>query len=696
MSAYIINAAPMTLSQGTQDLSTVQLPRVPVDVPQHCPKFYLYTQKGTIIPQLVSGVELANMYGAISFDERSKYCNHATIFANRVNVKGNAIMVQRVIPKDAGPRANVVIYLDVLPTQVNEYARNSDGSIKIDPMTGNPVITGKIDGFKLKWVKTTNTTVGQQTNFGKLTVQPGDQVDQDTAVQSQRYPIFEFETSSEGEWGNNVGFRMWAPTAASTLNMPKEMMAQERAYPFYFSVITRESANATPKVKETTFGDQSVMFTLKPNTVDPVTDNELYMGDAVLSSYQNLEDSKYPAVYGDFGRLAIYNDNIEEILKAVYASEVPFIDIFSDISSQRPEDYFLMNIISGVSSQNVPYHSVQFVDEDNSVILSEYSNIFAQSGSDGTMNDKLFAELVEEQVVQYADPNSPLQEEARNVESIMYDSGFPVSTKKALTNFISVRKDTFVVLSTHVVGGPTMNAAEEYSLAISLRTRLQMFPESDYFGTPVMRGMIVGRSGKLLNSKFKERLPLTLEIAIKSAEYMGASNGRWKNGHNFDAAPGSVVDNMYDISITWVPNTVRNKNWDAGLNWVQAYDLKSYFMPALKTVYDNDTSVLNSYFVAMAICQLNKISSAAWREFSGTSGKTDAQLVDDVNNFVKKRVNGIFDNRYVVVPDAYMTDMDTKRGFSWTLPIKLYAPNMKSVMTTYVQSYRIADLATNQ
>lgn len=692
MSAYIINAAPMTLSQGTQDLSFVQLPRVPVNVPQHCPKVYLYTRRGPRIPHLASGVELTNMFGAESFDERSKYCTHATVFANRMNGKGNALMVQRVVPKDAGPRSNVILYLDVLQTKVNDYARNTDGSIKTDPTSGNPIIVGKVDGYKLKWVKSTNSTVGQQTNFGKMTIQPGDQVDPDTAVQSQRYPIFEFEVSSEGEWGNDVGLRLWAPTNASTLNMPKEMMADVRAYPFYFSVINRASANATPKVKETTFGDQTVMFTLKPNSVDPITDNELFMGDVVLSAYQNLDDDRYPAIYGDFGRMAIYNDNVVEILKKLYNAEVPFINNFSDISSLREEDYYLMNFISGVSSQNVPYHSVQFVDEDNSVILSEYSNIFAQSGSDGTMNNQLFAELVEEAVTEYADPNSPLQEDARNVESIMYDSGFPVSTKKAMINFIAVRKDTFIVLSTHVVGGPVMNAAEEYSLAISLRTRLQMFPESDYFGTPVLRGMIVGRSGKLLNSKFKDRLPLSLEIAIRSAEYMGAGNGRWKNGKNFDAAPGSVIENMSDISITWVPNTVRNKNWDAGLNWVQAYDLKSYFFPALKTVYDDDTSVLNNFFVAMAICQLNKISSAAWREFSGTSGKTNAQLVDDVNNFVKKRVNGIFDNRYVVVPDAYMTDMDLKRGFSWTLPIKLYAPNMKSVMTTYVQTYRISDL----
>jgi hypothetical protein len=222
-----------------------------------------------------------------------------------------------------------------------------------------------------------------------------------------------------------------------------------------------------------------------------------------------------------------------------------------------------------------------------------------------------------------------------------------------------------------------------------------MYPESDYFGTPVLRGMIVGRSGKLRNSQFTKTLPLTAEIAIKSAKYMGASNGRWKNGSHFDGAPGSVVSYMYDINITWVPASVRNRNWDVGLNWVQAYDRRSYFFPALKTVYDDDTSVLNSYITAMAIAQLNKVAHAAWREFTGTSHLTNAQFAQRLNDFVSNNVRGRFDERFVIVPDATFTDLDLLRGFSWTLPIKIYAANMKTVMTTYVQAYRIEDLNTN-
>ena len=696
--ATIINAAPMVIQRGTQDLSTRLVPREAEPTPQHLPKFYLYTKKGPLTPQLVSGAELTQMYGIDSFDLRKKWANHATVFANLVNAEGNAIMVERVIPDDAGPEANMLLSLDVLPTKVALYERNIDGSIKLDA-TNTPVATGStVDGYKVKWVMTNLSdqsgvaTSASIDNFGSATILPGDQVDALTSVQSQRFPILQLKVSSRGEFGNNAGIRLWAPTTNSQ-NIPSQtLMSSQKTYPFLISMIRRDDAASSPKVVETMFGEQLLTVCLKPGTIDPVSDKQMYIGDILLDAYQNINDPKYPALFGDFGSLAVYDDNIKALVDMFYAAEVPFIDSFSDFTGADDESY-LFNFMTGQSSQAVPYHSFEVVSAANAVRMSEYSNIFAAGGSDGVMNDALFAELVEDKIVEYADANSHLQDIAVNVESIVYDSGFPLKTKYALCSFISERKDTFVVLSTHDVNDRKLSASEENSLAIALRTRLQMFPESDYYGTPVMRGMIVGRSGKLRNSQYQKRLPMTAEIAIKSARYMGAGDGRWKNGRHFDGAPGSIVDYVYDVSINFTPASVRNKDWDVGLNWVQSYDRRSLFFPALKTVYNDDTSVLNSYFTALAIGQLNKVAHKAWREFSGVSHLTNAQLVQRVNDFVIANTQGRFDDRYIVVPEAYFSELDTLRGFSWTLPIKIYSPNMLTVMTTMVQAYRIGDYA---
>lgn len=691
MSTYIINAAPMVIQYGTQDLSTRQLPREPEAIPQHLPKFYLYAQKGPTTPQLVVGAERDRMYGTDTFDLRSKYANHATVFANLVNAEGNACMLERIIPEDAGPNANIVLWLDVLPTKVDLYERNpSDGSIKLNAL-GNPIITGQADGYKVKWVTSYYDSKDDfNDKFGKLTVVPGDQVDADTGTQSERYPILEVKAANIGDYGNLCGFRMWAPTLKTTVAIPTKMMAKERAYPFYVSMLRKPDASSTAKVVETIFAEQATMFTFKQDVIDPSTDKQLYIGNVFIDSYRNTKDLRYPPVYGDFSDLIIYQGSVDFLLEKFHTAEIPFIDTWSDFNSS-PDDKYLFNFFSGLSTNGVEYHSFQFVDDATSVRISEYSNLMAKGGSDGTMNDELFAYLVGNRLTEYLDPNSELQEPAINVESIFYDSGFPLETKYKIASFVALRKDTFAVLSTHDVNDRIKTASEEHSIAIALRTRMQMYPESEYFGTPVMRGMIIGRSARLRNSQYTKHLPLSAEIAIKSARYMGAGQGRWKNGFHFDGAPGHVVDYMYDINITWVPAAVRNRNWDVGLNWVQAYDRRSFFFPALKTVYSDDTSVLNSYFTAMAICELNKVAQAAWREFSGVSHLTNAQLAERVNAFIVRRTTGRFDDRFKIVPDTYFTDMDVLRGYSWTMKVNIYAPNLKTVASAIIVARRISD-----
>lgn len=692
---YIINAAPMVIEYGTQDLSTVQLPIQPENIPQHLPKFYLYTQKGPTNPQLVQGVSRTNIYGVDSFDVRKKYANYATVMANNIDAQANSCMIQRIKPDDAGANANIILYLDVLPTTIETTQRNPDGSIVIGS-NGTSVSNGTTQGFQVKFVYAYDNT--DNNTFGQKTIIPGDQVDTSVTpnVTSQRYPIMELAASSFGEWANNIGIRIWAPTSDVNPDIPMQVIQKNRVYPYYISAISRPDIYSSASQTTTIFGDRFVKVTFEPNTVNPANDSQMYIGDTFLNAYQNLNNPGFPPVIGDFGSLYVYNNNIDTLLKQFYTAEIPFANAqWSDFATQptNPNDYTLFNFIGGTSSSNVPYQSYQFVDSSTSISLTSVTNIYAKGGFDGTMNDTNYATSVSNLVKAYADPNDPVQDLAVNVESIMYDPGYPLQTKYDMISFIAQRKDTFVVLSVFDVNGPVMQSSEEYATAIALRTRMQMYPESEYFGTPVTRGMIIGRSGMLVNSQYKRRVPLTNEVAIMAAKYMGAANGRWTSGQNFDGAPGSVVKNMYDISITYVPASVRNVNWAVGLNWVQNYDRSSLFFPALKTVYDDDTSVLNSFITAMAVCQLNKISHRAWREFSGVSNLTNASLIDKVDTFISNAAAYIFDKRFVIQPATFISNADAMRGFSWTTPIKLYAPNMKTVMTTYVQAYRLDSIA---
>lgn len=695
---YLTNAASQVISLGTEDLSKRTVPREPEAIPQHLPKFYIFAERGPKEPQLVSGSERESIYGASTFAVKSKYFNHATLFANLANEQGNICMLERLIPADAGPEANLILWADVLETTVDLYERNADGSIKLNNLTNEPVVDGTAAGNKIKFVVTHRTANGDPdgvaadlhiANFGTATQKAGDQTD--GTNQSVRIPLLEFKVFSQGEFGKRVGIRLWSPTIKTVAAMPTKLMSENKTYPYFISVIEKATELSSPKIVKTLFGEQKVMVTLKQGDYDPLTTKQTHIDEVFIDSYQNLTDLKYPKKFGLFGDIHVYQENIDALLEQLHAAEVPFIDAFSDITSSVDTKY-LMNLFGGVSSAGVPYHSMVFVDSVNSVRPSELTNIFAGGSSDGTINDTVHAELAIERLEEYLDPDSELQDDAYHVESHFYDSGYPLAAKLALCCPLALRKNTVVNLCTFDVNDRVLTPSEEYSLAIALRTRLRMYPESEYFGTPVMRGTILTQSAKLRNSEYKKRVPMNAELLIKSAKYMGASNGKWKNGSNFDGAPGSIIDSMYDISNPWTPVSVRVRNWDAGITWTQRYDRRSFYFPAIKTVYDDDTSVLNSYNTICAIATLNRIAQRCHREFSGVDHLTNAQLAERVNDFINKSVLGIFDNRFVIIPDAFFTDADTLRGYSYTLPIKIYAANMKTVMTTYVQAYRLDDL----
>jgi hypothetical protein len=701
MANAIINAAPMTNMLGVQDNSTRALVPTPESLPTHLAKVYLYAQTGPgpSQPQLVVGDGMTQMYGADTFDYLKSYANHQTVLANTLNAAGNQMMIERVIPTDAAPRANLRVYLDVLPTTVTDYQRNTDGSIKLDPTTGDPIPVagagGQIAGYQVKWVTAYITPEEDGTStVGAGTIAPGDQTD-GSSVQSQRYPIFDLEASHIGAAGNWNGFRFWAPTSVSSTPINDAYLTDDQVYPFRFAFAKKPSANGTAAIVAGNDGSQYYDLGLKPGVIDKSTTQQMYVGDRLIQAYQNLNPTDgTPPQWGPFGNLHVYDDNIATVLGLFYAAEFPVAGAFSDFTGAEGEEY-LFNFVSGVSSQNVPYHSYQVVTAaNNAVRFTQNSTIYASGGTDGTMSDANFATLVSAAVAGYADVNSYLQDTATYPESIMYDTGYPLATKYDLCQFIAVRKDTAVVLSVYDNSGTVMTAAAESALAVALRTRLQMYPESDYFGTATMRGMIIGRSGTLISSLYTKRLPLTIEFASKAAKYMGSGDGVWKSVYSFDSDPLNQVTLMTNINVTFTPASVRNTDWDNGLVWVEAYGRRSYYFPAFKTVYDDDTSVLTSFFTMMGCVELEKVGDRIRRKFSGNSKLKPGQLVDQVNKEAVKQTNQRFDGRFTIIPNTYFTAEDTARGYSWTLMLKIYADNMDTVETLIIQANRASDLST--
>ena len=698
MQAQLQNAAPYVNLQGIEDSSGATPQIVAEQLPNHLPKFYLYAAQGPLDDQLVIGDSATRIYGSQTFDLRSKYASHATVGANLAMANANQIILRRLKPADAPKAAALRLSLDVLgPIAIPVYLRNADGSYQLDD-NNQPKQDGSktVQGYKVKFV-VDPIGVDQQGNdlFGQGTETAGDQTDTATSTQSKKYPILDIDASSFGAWGNNQALRFFAPTLNSSIPIDSRILTDEKVYPFRMQFASRPDANSSTSVVPTTSGDQYVDVVFVPGVIDKNTDAQLYAGVNVPSAWQTLNDPSFPNNYGPFGRFHSYDDQIATLVEAFYTAEVPYIDGFSDFTGAVDEQN-LFNFVGGVSSQAVPYHSYVFNTTDaNAVRLSENTNLFALNGGDGTMTAASFDADVANAIQEYADPNNPIQDPMAHPESIFYDTGYTLATKKQLGAFIAVRKDTFLMLSPFDANGPQLSASQESSVALSLKTMVSLYPESEVYGTPVVRAMIVGRSGTLVNSQWTKPLPLTLEVLIKSAQYMGAGNGKWKSTKNFDHGDAAVVQYFSGINVTFTPYTQRAKDWATGLVWVQSYSRKAYFIPALKTVYNDDTSVLNSYFTALIACELEKVAYRSWIAFSGESSLTDGQLCDGVNEFISDAVKGRFDNRVVIEPVTTVTGRDAVNGFSWTTVINLYANNMKTIGTVTINTLRMSQLQQN-
>lgn len=695
----IVNAAPFVNLLGTRDSSGRELIRERIAIPTFCPKIYIYAQKGPTKPQLCVGGSREMIYGTDTFDQRSRYANHATLFANAANAEGTSCMLQRVIPKDAGPEANLMLSLEVLEDNIDDYERQPDGSYVIDTNTNLPKVKGQIPGHKVKWiVQTVNTKTDLQDKYGKRTVAEGT-AQNSNGDKSKIYPILDLKVSYVGSLGNDIGLRIWAPSATTTGSFDRRLITVNRVYPFRLAVIKRSPSTGTAKIVNTILSDESILATFKPDTIDPFNDKLITFSDVFPASYSSTDDPRYTPVFSDWGDAFVYQDNVELVLTKVYKKEKEYFDAnstitgydFPSLAGVVDSDKWLFNLFSAQSSTNYPYHTYVIDKTGGGRTFGEYTNFYANGSSDGTMSDASFDELVKDAMEEYLDENSQVMNTALNVETVFVDSGFGLDTKKALANALAHRKNTFVMLGTYTVNGPKRTASDDNSLAIALRTRLQMFPESDYFGTHVMRGLVFGRSGKIRASQWKKRISPLYEVFVKACRYMGAGDGKWKGGKSFDGAPNSILDYIYDIDVPYTSVSVRNRDWDAGLNWVQSYDLQSNFIPAIRTVYNDDTSVLNSFFTAMAICELNNVAEAAWRYYSGNSRLTTTQLAERIDNFIRQACEGKFDYRFKIEPKTYYTDADKRRGYSGTTKIQIYANNMWTVMTAYIEAFRMED-----
>jgi len=719
----ILNASPQVINLGINDLSTRVITPQPIELPQHLAKFFIYGKKGSTKPTLTEGNQMLLQYGADTFDENHKWFNHATKFVNGVVGAGNAVMLQRIVPIDAGPESNAIIYMDIVEDDVPNYVRNSSGNYVMDTTTNSYKTDGTITGYRVKFIKEYANkqsccpdAEGNLEDIGSAVPKTGTMTAVNGGATSTMYPIIELRAAYKGEYYNNIGISISSLKAGE---IDPKIVNSLKALPYNLSLVTRVSESQTPHtIFPSLYGESSVQFSFVDKAINPNTGSRMDIETIFDKSWFNETDELLPLKYNDYQGIKIYRDNLKTVTELLAASEQNYLSdnvvAWDDGGSAANTSWFdwgstdltglegLLNIFTLKSTSNVNYLSIindntspSFENNRQSVIdISSTTTIWLSGGSDGTLSNGMFETGVVAEMQKYLDPDSEVMDNAINVESVMYDSGYTMDTKKELCNFIAVRKDTAVALTPHEAtdGESFKPLSDQKARADVLKARLKLTPESSYYGTSVARGIVVAGTGTDNTSMNRNRVPLLYSIAIKSAKFMGSGTGKWKGVEAFDGAPGNIITELVDIEPKFIPAGIKPTLWNSGIVWAQPYDMKQFHFPAIQTVYDNDTSVLNSWTTIMAACTLTKIADNAWRNFTGVTDLTEAELSNAIVDFVNASTQNAFDNRIVVIPEVQFTAADKERGYSWRLVNNMYANNMKSVMVYTTNTYRISDL----
>lgn len=671
-------STPRAVFKGWQDLSTRALPAERDELPIHLPRFFLRTPKGPETDELVVGAAFLEMYGADAADELKEYFSHQTVAAVTANAQGNAFYVHRILSSTA-KKARFVLTAEVVTQTFEAYVRATDGTVTTDG-NGAPVTDPgtTFDGTLIRWA----ISPVDEADAGAIPNQtPGTLVGK-AGEESTIYPILEFEASHKGKYGNNIGLRMSVPHSG-TADPADSFVVEDQNTMFYrFAIVERASAERTPVVVPSINADRSIDVSFKPGVTN-VNTAQTFEVDRLVDDWQDFTVGQVKR-YGPFGQLWVYEDNLNTILDAIKVTE-------ETETGTVIADAHLINPFTAISWEGTEHETVRLADD--SIALNSATTHYLTGGDDGDMDDATYDELVRTELeTGWENPLNPVKDLLHYPFSCMYDTGFSLDTKKAFLASLGQRPDFHVGICTHVDGAVPNDIAAESSVALVLLNAARLTPESSVYGTGVCRATITRSVGTWTSSLRKRTVPLIIDLVHKRAKYLGAGNGIMKSVESYDEYPAKLVTELSAVTNTYVPQTPKDNFWDYGVNGVEYLGRQEIGWPAIQSIYENSTSVLNSDIVMQIMVDVTKQAALTWAQTSGGSKDTDSQYHQKVEETFEGKVTNRYDGRVTIRGTSYKTPADELRGYSSSMDIEVYADVMRTVQQFNIIARRRSDL----
>lgn len=719
-------AAARHVMLGTDDQSTRLVTPEAKAVAQHVPLFYMNTQKGDYNRRHIVNSEFSSLFGIDSLVPTSKYFNFMSVFPKEILPYTSAV-IQRSKGKvwdsvnseyvDAST-ASLIIYMasTTVPVTEKTYVRDVTTGAVVRDSVGTPTYT--VDDVDVTYTglvvkRTPNALVG--TTFTESI----------NGVDVLLTPIKTLRAEGHGEYYNNIGFNI-APFIGDAKN--DDIIDNHKTVTYGFTLYNKYLGS--PKVSKTVNIEDTIEFTLNPKATVSITNQDLHLDKRVPSEYGNYTDPILPLqsytldvskslVTSSLVKTGLYN-KLESILDA----EINFTGISAGAltlaswvdygllneattaeATRIAKEYkHMLNFVTCINTGGVEYETVRPFPSSFFGASADYTFVPVTDGavtylaggedSDETFNgdmEAIEAGLIEE-VARYEDKNDRVQSIALNRDTILYDPGITMASKIKMGAYISLKTNTMLAMSTTISGEEPVSISTHISRAEAIKGILKLNTESAVYNTPTARVFTVMGDGLLANGSYGERVPMLLDYGTKLARYTGALNGEWNSVYNYYAQSGNIVDRLVECEPSFIPDTIKDKLQVAGLIWIDNEDTLQFFYPSNQTIYENDTSVLNSVVTMVAITTLNTINDAIWRKYSGTKNLSNLELKVAVEDDVRERTANLFDSNFVISPDVYFLERDELLGWIWRLRVTIYANVDKTVMVSHIIARRLSDL----
>lgn len=685
---YIVNAAPQHILLGVQDLSTRQLPVVEESFPTHLPFVPLFTQKGDPAKSSITvGLAAETIYGSETFNYRGPYATHQTVlYKEALAPHANKAVIKRVLAPNA-KKATMRLAHERVRSENPVYKRTPDGDFLYENGAKVPDGNYLISGHRARWVllPIPEEGVGQfgrgQTSVGTLRPHPSQGSD---SINSSVVPIMDLEVEF-GAYGENIGMSLYSPHPDSEDAIDANLVEELGKRLFRMKLFERADAKSSPVTQTTQDGARYVDFSFSQDAYSEIIKQSVAFND-VYGKYVIPEEGGTPEISAPFKRVAVYEENIATVLSELNAYEN------DNLGTDLPDEMF--DFIGNFDMQGKPYHSVELLGPlDGGIRLDQDTVHYAMGGSDGDMTPENYEQAVRDLMNGFENDEELFMDEAYWPISCVWDSGFSNDTKEVLPRPMGLRKDILCILATQDANQALNTASIDSSIGLSLRNRLLLLPESTYYGTSCTRGAVYAGSFTLEDSEWTKPVPLTVDIAKKVANRMGASNGKWKANSSFATAPNNVVElaKRKRYNAPYRPLTVRNKDWRNGIGYAQTFGRNSVFIPAFPTVYPNKTSILADLEVAFCVAELEKVCQRTWRAMTN-SKLSPTDFIAKSNRTILAYVRDKFDGEFEIRPETYFDGFDEASGYSWKCRINLYAETSKYVGVFTIAARRMEDL----